>query len=372
MLNFTLNGTVAAANKLFQSGNTYILNYPCESVSECYPYEVTLPPALYKIELYGASGGYSEELRTDGCTVSTAHDPDTDECYQDNVSLFNGNTECETGGSLPGAGAYTAATLLLTKRTKAFIHIGGQGTYNTAFYTSYDMQYRAKGGYNGGGHSAAYYDHITAYGCSSGGGATDVRLNIDDLWHRIIVSGGGGGADNVKTDVIRGDDDGSGGAGGGPSAQGFWINGEYYGQWIANQTEGFTFGTGESGNENSNSPKGRSGTGVSDRAGGGGGWFGGYSSNHGNGGAGGGSSFVFTKNTEMPSNPIEARDSFYENNVSNDYGFQYPTFFSLTNPIFVTGIWKGSGKAIITYISSYPPTQPIKLRSISRMQDLMF
>ena len=47
-------------------------------------------------------------------------------------------------------------------------------------------------GYNGGG-SAPSYSNDAYSGAANGGGATDIRLNSDSLYARIIVAGGGGG-----------------------------------------------------------------------------------------------------------------------------------------------------------------------------------
>ena len=67
----------------------------------------------------------------------------------------------------------------------------------------------------------------------------------NDIFHRVIVAGGGGGADN-PAGYLEGRDDGSGGAGGGLTAQGFVINGVPNTKYVATQTNGFTFGSGES------------------------------------------------------------------------------------------------------------------------------
>ena len=184
-----------------------------------------------------------------------------------------------------------------------------------------------------------------------GGGATDFRLLINDLWHRILVAGGGGGSDNGGGTFSQ-SDDGSGGSGGGKEAQGFWINGEYNGNYIATQKSGFTFGNGESSQQYGSLGNGvKSPSGATDRPGAGGGWYGGFAGHHGNGGAGGGSSFAFTSNAEIPQGKISSRNSYYQNEKSNKYAFNPNTDkqYLLQDVIFAQGIWSGNGKAIITY-----------------------
>ena len=106
----------------------------------------------------------------------------------------DGNYKLETWGAsggnigpyLGGRGAYTLGEIELTKNRNLYVYVGGQGT-NTDI-----------GGYNGG---SSLTVGQSKYG-SSGGGATDIRLNngtwdsFDSLKSRIMVSAGGGGANN--------------------------------------------------------------------------------------------------------------------------------------------------------------------------------
>ena len=189
----------------------------------------------------------------------------------------------------------------------------------------------------------------------AGGGATDLRAEENDLFHRIIVAGGGGGADNGGSNY--GDwDDGSGGAGGGLIAQGFWNNGEYVGTHLATQVSGFSFGNGEAAfMKGSHHPNGIIG-GVkyvnSDIAGAGGGWFGGFSGQDPNAGAGGGSSFALTKDAVFPKGEIDVYDEFYVNETRGRYAFQHKEYI-IEKPVFIQGIWTGSGMARITLMSEY-------------------
>ena len=99
-----------------------------------------------------------------------------------------------------GKGGYTKDTLELTTNDKLYIQVGGAGSYAL-------LGKEAVGGYNGGGNSGI----STLYLASSGGGASDVRLNSNDLSARIIVAGGGGGGGSRSDSSFTC----NGGAGGG-------------------------------------------------------------------------------------------------------------------------------------------------------------
>lgn len=127
----------------------------------------TLYPGVYKLEAWGAEGGY------------------------------------RSGASYAGKGGYSVGTLTLTETTAVFVRAGGSG--NTG---------GAAGGFNGGGRRSTY---------NGGGGASDIRIGVDDYNHRVIVAGGGGsdGAANKAggygggtTGQSRTDNYGSGGFGG--------------------------------------------------------------------------------------------------------------------------------------------------------------
>lgn len=100
---------------------------------------------FYKLEVWGAQGGsYNKEI------------------------------------ALGGLGGYATGIVKLNAGDTIFIHTGGAGTYNSSLT---DI---ALGGNNGGGNAG--------YRGGTGGGATDIRLNEDSLYARVIVAGGGGGA----------------------------------------------------------------------------------------------------------------------------------------------------------------------------------
>jgi hypothetical protein len=67
--------------------------------------------------------------------------------------------------ALRSRGARVTGTFSILSGTPLFVAVGGDGFYD---------------GYNGG--------------VDGGGGASDIRLGVPDLQHRIIVAGGGGGA----------------------------------------------------------------------------------------------------------------------------------------------------------------------------------
>jgi prepilin-type N-terminal cleavage/methylation domain-containing protein len=230
----------------------YILNYSDGTVSEpkkgeCnpsdfieafeYAYEFTgnyqefIAPVKgdYRIQLWGASGG---------------------------KAICNGSV-CGT----PGNGGYASGVITLSKNDKLYFYVGEKGR---------DAVERENqpASFNGGGSST--WDNNDNEAAGAGGGATDVRLEIGNLYSRIMVAGGGGG---VAWSRIAG-------AGGG-------INGQTNnngGSLGATQTTGYVFGIGKNGE----------GTGAGDGvAGGGGGYWGGVSYNNGNGEAGsGGSGYI--------------------------------------------------------------------------------
>ena len=81
------------------------------------------------------------------------------------------------GGDTGGNGGYSTGDIYLTAGTKLYIYVGGSGDSATC---SNDI---CPGGFNGGGYRHKY---------KGGGGATDIRVNSDSLYSRVIVAGGGG------------------------------------------------------------------------------------------------------------------------------------------------------------------------------------
>ena len=230
---------------------SFLLKYPCKNGSDCSFYETTLPEGKYLLEAWGAQGG---------------------------------NTDY---GGVGGKGGYSRGVLTLFKETKLFIHVGGQPENQTSGGSfNYIKIY---GGYNGGGSSAQNSN------CNGGGGGTDIRINENTLYHRVLVAGGGGG----ESYYCSGNKPGSfpAGAGGGLEGQASTYGPSTNG---GKQDQGGTGGyVGDYGTQGSFGLGGIHGSGS---AGGGGGWYGGSGSNNTGyctGGAGG-SGYVFNKTSFQP------------------------------------------------------------------------
>lgn len=125
---------------------------------------ITLPKGTYKLECWGAQGGYSSS-----------------------------NSGIEVG--MGGKGGYSAGTITLNQKTPIYIYAGGVG--------SISGNGKADGGFPNGGSSWA---SNTSEGAGGGGGSSDIRIGTDSLHARVIVAGGGGGG---------GEDNETGGYGGG-------------------------------------------------------------------------------------------------------------------------------------------------------------
>lgn len=158
--------------------------------------------------------------------------------------------------------------------TPLYIYVGGEGAHSDI--QDNDGCQNVMGGWNGGGRASR--------GGSGGGGATDLRLEIADLYSRILVAGGGGGC------AYGGDScDYAGGAGGGLSG-GNGANppsrtGSTGGTQLAGGTTSYdTYSNGSFG-------KGGDAAQCNDEGGGGGGWFGGAGGGRDNNTGGGGSSY---------------------------------------------------------------------------------
>jgi len=190
------------------------------------------------------------------------------------------------GLNFGGNGGYSVGTVRLTAGNILYLYAGGRGKESAAVGT-------ISGGFNGGGLVWGGYTSSLITSRGSGGGGTDIRINVDNLNARIIVAGGGGGSGSPTAD----DPDERGGAGGGVS-----------GGSPVSEYSGVTGGTQNAGgNKAITGADPTSGAGIfgfggcnrtttSTSGGGGGGWYGGGSS--GGGAAGGGSGWVFTRAAE--------------------------------------------------------------------------
>lgn len=202
-----------------QKEKTIIINTKeVEAMRSYHKFEIE-ESGLYKIEAFGASGGYSR---------------------------INGYI-----GVLGGNGGYTSGEIYLNKGENLYLYIGGHGADAICYQD-------AKGGYNGGGLGTWDYSDNEAAG--AGGGATDIRLvageynDFEALKSRIMVAAGGGGSSWYT----------SGGAGGGLEG----LTNRVYAT-PGTQNSGYKFGIGQDGY----------GVGASDGVGGaGGGYYGGNTS----------------------------------------------------------------------------------------------
>lgn len=190
---------------------------------------VTLPKGTYKLECWGAQGGYSSS-----------------------------NSGIEVG--MGGKGGYSAGTITLNQKTLIYIYTGGVG--------SISGNGKADGGFPNGGSS---WTSSTSEGAGGGGGSSDIRIGTDSLYARVIVAGGGGGGgeDNETGGYGGGETGGTSGSGtpgsqtapsgyfgigGHTSYDGGGGGGGWYGAYPAGgQT---TPATGNSGNDTSGSPGG--------------------------------------------------------------------------------------------------------------------
>lgn len=139
---------------------------------------VTLPKGTYKLECWGAQGGYSSS-----------------------------NSGIEVG--MGGKGGYSAGTITLNQKTLIYIYTGGVG--------SISGNGKADGGFPNGGSSWA---SSTSEGAGGGGGSSDIRIGTDSLYARVIVAGGGGGGgENSETGGYGGGETGGTSGSGTPGSQ---------------------------------------------------------------------------------------------------------------------------------------------------------
>ena len=179
-ISYTFGGVTKTAN----------LSLSVRQVNEVFNYNYTnsvrtliLIPGTYRLECWGAQGGYRSDA------------------------------------SKGGKGGYAKGDITITSQTTIYIYTGGAG--NTG---------GTKGGYNGGGSRGTY---------SGGGGGADIRIGNDSLYARVIVAGGGGsdgqatkqgGYGGGTAGETRSESYGTGGAGGTQTAAGSTGNAGSFGQ----------------------------------------------------------------------------------------------------------------------------------------------
>ena len=232
-------------------------------------------PGNYKIELWGAEGG--------------------------KYSTYVG-----------GKGGFTTGEIELVAGETIYVYVGGAGVTATGNSTF------TSGGYNGGGSAN--------YSAGTGGGATDVRLNGQELTNRIMVAAGGGGTGVYSSPEIGGNGGGLIGNDGGDLSS-IYPGGGHGGT----QTAGGTLGAGSTAGTAGSLGQGGNGgyeSSFSQGAGaGGGGYYGGAGGSARNGGGGGGSSYI----------------SGYDGCVINANGI-------FTNTSMSAGVRTEDGFARITYL----------------------
>ena len=117
-----------------------IISFPCSNTSHCHPIEVVFPIGTFFLELW-VSGLYS-------------------------------------------SGGYVSDEIHFFSPQILYCYIGG---------VSPEGSFSGLGGYNGGGTSQIIGSYNGGYRQIGGHGATDFRLELDNLSSRIIVAGGSGG-----------------------------------------------------------------------------------------------------------------------------------------------------------------------------------
>ena len=203
--------------------DTYTFEYTESSQTFAIPYTGT-----YKVELWGAAGGYA---MAEGVSPS----------------------------GISGRGAYTAGNISLQKDEILYVYVGGKGFDGTEGI-------HGPGGYNGGGNGA--WDGVDNESAGSGGGATDIRLvsgewnNFNSLKSRIMVAAGGGGI-SWQCQNIPG---GGGGITTDITGRKLYVNADYSNSLICTtpnttQTTGYAFGYGQNGEGTGNSNDGSPGAG---------------------------------------------------------------------------------------------------------------
>ena len=284
-----------------------ILNCPYSGSSK----SITLPKGQYRLECWGAQGGYRSSI------------------------------------NYGGKGGYSAGTITLTEKTLIYLYSGGAG--NTG---------KTNGGFNGGGKRQTY---------NGGGGASDIRIGTDNLYARVLVAGGGGsdGASN-KTGMY------GGGVTGGSSSE-YYGSGSYGGTQTGVSSSSWqttSQSTSTTTQAGAYAGFGFGGNGIARELGyggaGGGGWYGGsgaYPDGSGDDdrGGGGGSGYMYTASSAStyPSGCLLNSSYYLENatTLAGNTAFTSPTGASETGHtgdgyIRITIIKAESGNALVKTTSN--------------------
>ena len=277
---------------------------------------INLPKGKFKLEVWGAQGGY------------------------------------RSSSSYGGKGGHSVGTITTKTKRLAFVRAGGAG--NTG---------GTSGGFNGGGRRATY---------KGGGGGSDIRLGSDSLYARVIVAGGGG------SDGSSSRTGGAGGGTAGQTYQGsgYGTNNGPGNTTYSGSSSSTTASSQSSGTSSSSDIRGGFGFGGNGcyyangyGGAGGGGWYGGSgtypdSSGDDDKAGAGGSGYVYTASTasQYPSGCLLTSDDYLAN-ASTTLGtssFTSPTGSSETGhsgdgyaritviQASVKAIWVADGKTVRT------------------------
>ncbi|MBR0073620.1 MAG: hypothetical protein IJP95_07260, partial [Bacteroidales bacterium] len=218
-----------------------------------------------------------------------------------------------------GKGGYAEGSMPVTPGDVLYILVGGKGM-DANGQTTTGIAY--PGGFNGGG-SAGTHTYSSTYQGGSGGGATDIRINQNNVNSRVIVAGGGGGGAYSYVGGYGGGTTGAAGnntgaatyygqggtqaIGGSGSTSGANAYGSGAATNVNGQTGGFGFGGG-----------GGDGTACTGGGGGGGGWYGGGGGKSGSPSScypgGGGSGFIWVAGATTPATYVVPQ-AYYLNNA---------------------------------------------------------
>ena len=284
-----------------------ILNCPYSGTVK----SITLPKGTYKLECWGAQGGY------------------------------------RSSSTYGGKGGYSKGTIVFTEDTLIYLYVGGSPGGSTS---SVGTSTATTGGFNGGGYRTGY---------PGGGGGTDIRIKSNSLYARVIVAGGGGSCGAYSKQGMYG-----GGETGGSSTESYTGYSNYCGkggtQTYSGYSSSYTASSQVTAYTSSTTAYyggfGFGGYGLYRSSGyggaGGGGWYGGsgtYPDGSGDDdrGGGGGSGYVYTSSTasNYPSGCL-LNSSYYLTDASTVAG---NTSFTGTSGSSETG-HSGNGYIRITAI----------------------
>lgn len=275
-----------------------ILNCPYSGSAK----QITLPKGQYKLECWGAQGGY------------------------------------RSSSSCGGNGGYSVGILSLAQNATVYLYVGGAG--NTG---------KTAGGFNGGGKRSSY---------NGGGGGTDIRIGSNSLYARVIVAGGGGSDGASNKNGMYG-----GGSSGGTTTQSFGSGGGGGTQTAGGAGGSNNAGTFGQGGQGLSASSGYGGAGGGGWYGGGGSYPDGSGDD--DRGGGGGSGYVYTSSTasNYPSGCL-LNSSYYLTNaqtIAGNTAFTSPTGTNETGHtgngyIRITAIKASSGNTLVKIPQTLPST----------------